>query len=276
MKLNRLILLVILVIAVAVVGAACSAKVDEPSVTESSQDGQLQMVEDALQQALLAIDSAEPVKVAFSEDVKQALEAQGISFVFSNTTVKNAIAEKFALLYQKKDVDGLLDYLAFLDANHAAGLMAEGQTFDICFSDAYINDLKQFIMENGVYLESNGNSEIYSYGGSEFWLSSFVYIKHDYELDGAGKSMTVILGGTDYRTEQHETYSEDSVGYFLVDQTAELVISQYTAAEKEHGNCHRCDGTGKVTVHFGVSWNQKEGYRYGERCGLCGGTGWTD
>lgn len=37
--------------------------------------------------------------------------------------------------------------------------------------------------------------------------------------------------------------------------------------------CIRCDGTGKVTRHFGNRWNQKEGYIYGEKCGLCGGTG---
>lgn len=40
--------------------------------------------------------------------------------------------------------------------------------------------------------------------------------------------------------------------------------------------CSRCDGTGKVTKHFGYRWNQKEGYRYGEKCGACGGTGYID
>lgn len=38
--------------------------------------------------------------------------------------------------------------------------------------------------------------------------------------------------------------------------------------------CTRCNGTGKVVLHYGNSWNQKEGYRYGEKCGGCGGTGY--
>ena len=38
--------------------------------------------------------------------------------------------------------------------------------------------------------------------------------------------------------------------------------------------CSRCNGTGKVVLHYGNSWNKKEGYRYGEKCGGCGGTGY--
>lgn len=38
--------------------------------------------------------------------------------------------------------------------------------------------------------------------------------------------------------------------------------------------CSRCNGTGKVVSHYGNSWNKKEGYRYGEKCGGCGGTGY--
>lgn len=38
--------------------------------------------------------------------------------------------------------------------------------------------------------------------------------------------------------------------------------------------CSRCNGTGKVVLNYGNSWNKKEGYRYGEKCGGCGGTGY--
>lgn len=39
--------------------------------------------------------------------------------------------------------------------------------------------------------------------------------------------------------------------------------------------CSRCSGTGKVTKHFGNSWNKKPGYGYGDVCGACGGTGYV-
>ena len=272
----RLVLLALTVMAVAVMGAGCSAAQEEQLPAQVNQDEQLQLVEDAMQRVLQAVDYGKPEKVVFSEDMKLAMDEQEIGFIFSNTVVRNAIANKFGHFYREKDADGLLAFLAFLDSNHAAGLLGVGQTFDICFSDAYIADLKQYIMENGVYLKTDGENEIYSYGGSEFWLSSIIYIKYNYELDGKAEKGTVVLGGTEYRLAQHDAYSEDSAGYFLVDQTAELIVSQFTASEKESGNCNRCDGTGKVTKIFGVSWNQKEGYRYGERCGLCNGTGWKD
>ncbi len=40
--------------------------------------------------------------------------------------------------------------------------------------------------------------------------------------------------------------------------------------------CSRCDGTGRVTKHFGNTWNKIEGYGYGDVCGQCGGTGYVD
>lgn len=39
--------------------------------------------------------------------------------------------------------------------------------------------------------------------------------------------------------------------------------------------CSSCHGTGKVDVHYGKSWNQKEGYGYGDVCASCGGTGYV-
>ena len=39
--------------------------------------------------------------------------------------------------------------------------------------------------------------------------------------------------------------------------------------------CSRCSGTGRVTKHFGNSWNSIPGYGYGDVCGACGGTGYN-
>lgn len=43
----------------------------------------------------------------------------------------------------------------------------------------------------------------------------------------------------------------------------------------EDEKCIRCNGTGKVVVHFGNSWNDIPGYGYGDVCGGCDGTGRT-
>lgn len=39
--------------------------------------------------------------------------------------------------------------------------------------------------------------------------------------------------------------------------------------------CSNCDGTGRVTKHFGNYWSKQEGYGYGDVCTKCGGTGYV-
>ena len=47
--------------------------------------------------------------------------------------------------------------------------------------------------------------------------------KFQYTLNDEAKSGTVILGDIGYRKDQHKTYDESSLGYFLVDETVALV-----------------------------------------------------
>lgn len=268
-------LLVLVLIAAIAAGGFFWNRHRQKVALEEKQAEQLRLLDEVTQQALEAIAEGVPRKIAISDEAWTAMDEQGSGYIFYNIVVREAIADKFSQFYREEDLGGLVNFLALLNANYASGLMQEEETFDICFSESYLSDLKQYIRNHGTYLETNGENEIYSYGGSEFWLSSFVYIKYSYTLDGNQEEGSVILGGTDYRYSHHNTYSEDSKGYFLVDREPELVISQLTTSEKEPGNCSRCDGTGKVTSHFGKSWNTKEGYIYGEKCGLCNGTGWS-
>ena len=65
------------------------------------------------------------------------------------------------------------------------------------------------------------------------------------------------------------TRTEDQVDA----EVDELLGNRNSSGKTE---CSRCSGTGKVTKHFGNSWNKRDGYRYGEKCGGCGGTGYID
>lgn len=92
--------------------------------------------------------------------------------------------------------------------------------------------------------------------------------------------VTIISDGTRYTAEINE-YGSSYYRYLYADGS-EILKDTYTkpssspSGSSNHGKtkCSRCNGTGKVTVSFGNSWNQKEGYKYGEKCGACGGTGY--
>ena len=281
-----IILAVICAVAIVAAGAMCFLRLQERKKQmeeqaelekqEELENMQLQMVEVAMERALLAVERGKIEKVNFSEETKEALKAQSTGSIFSNTVVKEAIAKKFAQFYGGSDLNALMEFLTFLAANNVSATLEEGNAFDICFSEDYLEALKQSIVENAKYQSQNGENEIYTYQNCEFWLSSVVYIKWNYELEDKTRPTSIILGDTAYRKEQHKRYHERSVGYFMVDQDVELVMDEISATEKKTGNCKRCDGTGKVTVHFGKSWNQKPGYVYGQRCGKCNGTGWSD
>lgn len=57
--------------------------------------------------------------------------------------------------------------------------------------------------------------------------------------------------------------------------TSYISTSKKTTSSKNNSSsvCSRCSGTGRVTKHFGNSWNKKPGYGYGDVCGACGGSG---
>ena len=83
----------------------------------------------------------------------------------------------------------------------------------------------------------------------------------------------------DYTANEIDYYADEAAET----DTAEVAEEAESAARpvkksgtnnKDRKKCNRCSGTGKVTLHYGNSWNQKEGYRYGQKCGGCNGTGY--
>ncbi len=93
-------------------------------------------------------------------------------------------------------------------------------------------------------------------------------------------NITVISAGKRY-TAQINEYGSSHYRYLYADGDT-IFEDTYTKPSSSSNSsshsgktkCSRCSGTGKVTQHFGNSWNQREGYRYGEKCGACGGTGY--
>lgn len=123
------------------------------------------------------------------------------------------------------------------------------------------------------YEDAAVNSSI----SKEYWVSKFGTVLTTPELSANGKYFRVTHTDQDYddsiRVEINggEAYS----GYEDYQNT---VNPQKTESERKPGvtdenACSRCSGTGKVTKHYGNSWNDQPGYRYGETCGACGGSG---
>ena len=110
----------------------------------------------------------------------------------------------------------------------------------------------------------------------EYWVSNFAAVLAK-ELSADGKYFFV--------THTDEVYC-DSIrveinggeAYSGYDDYQNTVNPTKTDGERKPGvtddnACARCDGTGKVTKHYGNSWNDQPGYKYGETCGACGGSG---
>ena len=111
---------------------------------------------------------------------------------------------------------------------------------------------------------------------NEYWVSKMATVLMELEADGKyffvthtdeeyNDSIRVVLNGG-------EAYS----GYD--DYKNAVNPSKGTSGDRKSGvtdanACSRCDGTGKVTKHYGNSWNDQPGYKYGETCGACGGSG---
>ena len=242
---------------------------------EELLQAQLQLAEDATQVVLQTIGNGSSEKITFDDETTQALKAQGIDDLFNSTVIRQAIAEKLAQQCAANDFDGTLEFLTFLDKNYGLNFVigSGGETFDICFTKEYMETFRKYISEHAESQEEKENHTEYIYNGRELWFVGInkIYITWEYTVNNEVKEGSVILGDTDFRREQHKTYKRTSPGYFLVDKAAELVLSELEVVK---GNCHRCSGTGKVTGHFGNSWNDKPGFEYGKRCGLCNGTGW--
>lgn len=79
-----------------------------------------------------------------------------------------------------------------------------------------------------------------------------------------------------YSTSTYSPYKEELIAMETPHSTdvAESLAELITEQEKQEKEvCFRCNGTGKVVLHYGKRWHDEEGYIYGQKCGLCGGTG---
>ena len=186
----------------------------------------LELAELAAEKAIDAIDSNVLTKVTFDDETIGALKHfYGTGSVFYLNDVRQAIAGKFAQLYRDGDIDGLMNYFAFLDINNATAMLAKDGTYDICFTSEYITSLIYYIEDFGTYVRDSGSSRIYSYEGHEFWLSSNFYVKLNYTFEGENKQAILLLGDPLHRETEHEQNEENSQGYFLVDETVKFVES---------------------------------------------------
>ena len=141
--------------------------------------------------------------------------------------------------------------------------------------------------------------EKHSYSGYSWWLEG------DYFHGSSGTLMDVVIESGGYSNYSSKLTSKNGVrptilidctgadkDYYAVQEeeassaaaeatpaTGAASTNKTNSSNKTNSNagktkCTRCNGTGKVVLHYGNSWNQKEGYRYGEKCGGCGGTGY--
>lgn len=146
------------------------------------------------------------------------------------------------------------------------------------------------------YARAQGPEKHY-YAGYSWWLDGEYF--HGYgsgdvdmsvviESGSYSNNVSPITGMNGVRPAILIDYSGNEINYYADD---EAEAEKAAAAEETEANvrpatksntdtynkkkCNRCSGTGKVTLHYGNSWNKKEGYRYGEKCGGCNGTGYV-
>lgn len=189
---------------------------------QKKEDYAFSLVDEALHQVCNDINDGSFKKVEIDEETKLAMEHFGVKSFFAETDVREAVAKKFSDFHGTDDTDSFVEFLTFLDVNYV-NLLSEGMVYDICFTDAYLYDLKSSLEGKADY-RNDGANDIYTYGTTVFTFSTFgCYVEYGYILDGQSKKGTEILGYVSYRKERHEKYDENSVGYFLVDEGVELV-----------------------------------------------------
>ena len=222
------------------------------------------LFEEAMARVIRTVEDGSYGEIVFDEETQLAMEYYDVSSFFSETEVREVVANRFARLNPASDPDGLLELLTFLNENRAV-LLAEGEVYDICFTQAYISALKEHISSNGIYEKTENESEIYTYNNSEFWFASFgCYVKNDF--------FSTILVSPEYRKDQHEQYDESSPGYFLVGETVELIEDVMESSEAiankfyPPATCPKCGGSFRANTHR-ARMIAKHGY-----CGmgLCG------
>ena len=145
------------------------------------------------------------------------------------------------------------------------------------------------------YARAQGPEKHY-YAGYSWWLDGEYF--HGYgsgdvdmavviESGSYSNNVSSITGMNGVRPTILIDYTGNEVDYYAADsadmenetgaEEAETDVRPATKSSTNTGSkktCNRCSGTGKVTLHYGNSWNKLEGYRYGEKCGGCNGTGY--
>ena len=118
--------------------------------------------------------------------------------------------------------------------------------------------LMDIVIESGSY--SNYSSEITSKNG----------VRPMIIIDCSGKDKDY------YATEEADDSTNAAAAETPATGVSKTNNSSTNKTSSNYGKtkCSRCSGTGKVTKHYGNSWNKKPGYVYGQKCGGCGGTGY--
>lgn len=270
-----------------------------PLIVQRVQYYQAAMEEQRLEQEAAAKKEREDqLSKAIAEKVKadllvgqfKELELTEEENDFVNSTTLNAFALKevrkevsdmLSNLYLHDNVDGILKLTGYLAINSALSNAPYETGVNICFTDSFLKMIWTEVKANGTFVESGMVCDVYQYKEYEVWIDrgeDFVAVY----IDRNGARRSVMYSNYYHMKEMIDTYGEDMVDYYLTGYSADLktvnssnTSNTGTSTTTKKGNCSRCSGTGKVTKHYGNSWNKKPGYQYGKTCGACNGTGWV-
>lgn len=249
---------------------------EEESEAEARMERERQLTSAIVEKVKESLQSAAAKKTELTEEEKD--------FVYSTTQnafaikeVRREVADKLSGLYGGKDVEGILQMAGYLAANDALSSARNENGVNICFTSGFLKLIRDEVMASGTFQEKGAICDVYLYREYEVWIdrgNKFIGVYP--ERNGA--RVSVIFGSVAHMNETIEKYDDDKVDYYLVGNTVDYqtVASTNTGTTtQKNGNCSRCSGTGKVTKHYGNSWNNKPGYVYGKTCGACNGTGWV-
>lgn len=112
----------------------------------------------------------------------------------------------------------------------------------------------------------------------EYWVSNMANVLLTADLEANGKRFRVTHTNEEYDDSIRVVLNGGEAYSGYEDYQNTVNPSKAPSGERKEGvtdanACSRCDGTGKVTKHYGNSWNDQPGYKYGETCGGCGGSG---
>lgn len=279
----------------AIVLILLAALVASPWIVQRVQYRQAALEEQRLEQEAEARKEREKqLTSAIVEKVKGTLQSELVkdlelteeekNFVHSTTQnvfaikeVRREVAYKLSELYGDKDVEGLLRISGSLAVNNALSGAWNEKGVNICFTSGFLKLIREEVMANGTFREEGSICDVYLYRGYEVWIdrsNQFIGVYPD--MNGA--RVSVIYSSLTHMNETLEKYDDPKVDYYLVGSSVDYKTVNATntgTTTQKKGNCSRCSGTGKVTKHFGNSWNKKPGYQYGKTCGACNGTGWV-